>query len=495
MAVQPEHLVHPIDRNSPDAANLRSLSGRITGTSERYLAGSGTFEQRLREVAGRAKEFSLDLGQYWSHSVNFARDGYVYGIGADTKRLNTLTDALKTLSSNLDRQITTFEEATSPYTDAYDVGKIYAAGDELLKTIGAAMAERKAPENISVTDAQQVSEASFNLTIGSALAGLLEQVGARLQALGAGQPVARVVMPEQTRQIVDRAETDLQGDKLTAQVKDALALHDTLKDKCSEQSVTAMWASQTDLLGKIRTASADDKPKLQAEFSKAGEFLDAFGAAIDEVKKTPGQTLSIKNARDAITAIDRRLTTAKMTDQERAATMADRDTAAKALLDLQMPFLSAAVAQADSDATDAQDRVDAYQERLDDAKTAAAHDPADYWRDLKKSFLREVGALSTKVSKNLDGAFDSDFSAQLKDWNTQLAKTPPNAGKLRDAASSLLETIEVYTTRSELILRQLDAGPAAAQVQDELHSGLAAIRESVAKELQFLFDNGAFEQA
>ncbi len=75
--------MHPLDPSSPDAANLRRLGDRLRASSDRYLSGLGSSEALMRTMAGRAAEFSLDLGRYWSHSINFAADRYLYG--NDTK--------------------------------------------------------------------------------------------------------------------------------------------------------------------------------------------------------------------------------------------------------------------------------------------------------------------------------------------------------------------------------------------------------------------------
>jgi uncharacterized protein (DUF2164 family) len=204
----------------------------------------------------------------------------------------------------------------------------------------------------------------------------------------------------------------------------------------------------------------------------------------------------IQDARNALIDVTQDLDSLRRrTSEEHKALVEKFKQTADSLFSLEDPFLGAAREAVKREAQDSQDRLDAYQQGLEDARSMVGTKAASYWREVKGDFLIEIEAVAGKELKNrLNKAFDANFAGQLKAWKDEAAKTRLDPVKLQKIATNLVETIYTYSKRVYFALNNLDRHE-VQQIQDKLNCGLAAIQESVTKELKFLFDHAAFDRS
>jgi len=496
-----EHEVRPVDPKSADAANLRSLAERFHAEVERpFRSDPRTFStsERIdprREIARRAESFSLNLREYWAYAVGYANDTYRYGSKAGERELRELNSSLKDVDRKLDTQLQKWEEATSPFTDHYEVGEIFSAGQDLLVTLRNAAKQHAVPETVRVDDPQRVAEAGFDMAIGAALAGLSKQIGDRLSALGSGHTVERITMSSQTSDTLKLAATDRAAEKLKSAAASAETFRDSfVKEPWTGDRILALQTTSRELSEKLRAESlpADAINALETQRDQIERVLESLRGVIDAVPKSAAEQQRIQDARDAVSGLDRKLKMFALTPEARAEVLKDRAAAAKAVAELEAPFLKGALEVVKTRAADSQGRFDLYTQRLDEARADAKKDQTAYWETLQGQFLGEIEALLPDLRKELGTALD--LTDALKEWKKQLApKVTLDPAGLQNAATSLLRAIDACSARTELAMGRSAGDPTVmAALRDELNSGLAAIRESVAKDLTFLFKSGIF---
>jgi hypothetical protein len=295
MPGQGEHVIKPIE--PADRPALHMVGEGFTKSAEAFLngghfivveySGAKTFLAARNEavrIAGQAGEYSLGLNRYWTHMRHVADDTYTYNKSADRTWLDT-NEFLRDLDSTLERQLKTWDEVTSPYSE-YDPGRILNAASALRTTIEGAMDKTKpAPKSTG-------PDAIFNKRISSALAGLSEQIGARLNALGGGKTVERVTMSGQTRELLERNGTDVVAEKIATEASELQGLRDEfVKNNYTADGLERMWVRQGEIQEKLgdSTLSAPERQKLEAEGGRIGKALEAFEAANRFGQKVAGR--------------------------------------------------------------------------------------------------------------------------------------------------------------------------------------------------------------
>lgn len=487
---------------------LHELAVRFSEHAEAFrksdgLEVAGTRGARIEgaRLSAEAADYSLNLHGYWSYVLRRATDGYLYyaeGTAANKSGLDRLNGSLEAVDRQLTARLQTWEEATSPYGDRYDADEIRKSARDLLTTIQQAGA-RVAEQLQSESDLSNTKNALFLETVRHGLSGLSDQIAQRLGALAAGSAVERVTITSRTRQLLERAERNPGFDQIAALAQHAQALRDGLRDRYTPENVARLLARQTELAATLndRALSVEDRRKLTEEQAALDRDLELFHEAIDNVRKSGSARDEIQEARDNLANLNKKLI--NQTDSKTRASLAkEANAAAEKLMEVEVKekYLAAATKAAQSLAHDSQTRLESYKQSQEDALGALANakEPASYWRELKAKFLSEVeSAADRKRRRLLDDAFNSGFAEQLQKWRDEQNRDRLNPVKLQDIASGLIETADSYAKRAELALKDLD--PALVQqIRDDLDCGLAAIRDTVTKELGFLFDNGAFDR-
>jgi hypothetical protein len=475
--VHPDHSVHPIDSRSNDAQNLRKVGQQFKTDAQSILGDAGGVSKKAtqdarRLIAERAGDYALNLHGYWSRAIDSAVDSYIYSHGGDKNRLDTVLGPVSEIGGKLKSQLTAWEEATSPFSDKYDERKIDIAAHQLLTTLTGAKA------TLSHDGLPKEPGQFFDERMLAAVAGLMTQVGDRLTALSEGKVVTPVSLSTQAREVMEMAGKDLAAQKITDAARKA----------------QAEWND-------FQAKSTYTAESLAAALDKIGDKTTrVVEGLIDKVKKTSLEQTRIDNARTELTKVlinlqsdDGRPADQRMPPEDRTALEAQRKPAAEKLALLEMPFLSAARKGVESEAVAAKDRLDEYQQRLDDAQGAIGKNPANYWRKVKGRLLNEVKAVAGEDVKNrLDKAFDAGFADQLKSWTDALA--PNNRLKpadLQRIALKISETASSYSTRATYAMQNLEPG-VVQEVQDKLDAALAAIRNLAVEGLKSLFASGAF---
>jgi hypothetical protein len=203
----------------------------------------------------------------------------------------------------------------------------------------------------------------------------------------------------------------------------------------------------------------------------------------------------ISETRGEVGSVDRDLLMIDFwTPEERLRKLEKRAGFVKTLAGWEARFVDAGREAIKKEADEAQDRSERYDQTLADARAAMRKDIAGYWSRLKGDFLSQVEtAAGEELRGTLDEAFGANLSEQLTTWTTETLKTRLDPVKLQTTATDLLATLSSYSIRAELVTRGRKE-PELIEAHDKLQCGLSAIRESVAKSLKFLFDNGAFAE-
>jgi hypothetical protein len=190
----PAREIHRADPASHDAEAVRALGEQFKRSAETLfqsfdLESSAT---ALKNAAARSDQYASSLSRYWSYMRESAGDTYLHKdlVGkdwhADTTWFRETNSALREIDRTLSRQLSKWEEVTSPYADKLDAVAISHACHDLRFTIDEALQKTK-PEGLP-GDPQSTAEYAYRLTISVALAGMSEQIGKRLEALGSGTP-------------------------------------------------------------------------------------------------------------------------------------------------------------------------------------------------------------------------------------------------------------------------------------------------------------------
>lgn len=125
------------------------------------------------------------------------------------------------------------------------------------------------------------------------------------------------------------------------------------------------------------------------------------------------------------------------------------------LVSIEKQFLKATAKAVAEESAELQSRQDQYQQLVEDGKLAASKGPADYWRDVKSTFLDQIETTSREELKNrLNKAFDANMATYL----------------------ALIKETE----------------PAVQGAGDIFYAGLAALRSTMATRLKRLVESGAF---
>ena len=353
----------------------------------------------------------------------------------------------KSIDRGLEERLAEWEEATSPAAE-YDPDRIGAAADALRESIRAARATLDSRlEGMRLQDRAEIACLSL---LGSALTGLSEQIAERLHAIAAGGIVEPITMSTQTKQLIERAGMDEAGDLI-------------------EQARANM---ETDLAKR-----RDNKARSEQLIHDRTTELDGLRIALQGPDLTAAQR---DEATRKVSKLER--------DISRLKSVSDR--------------LDSVIALTENGLAAASDRSAAYEQSFQTAASALANgqDLAEFWRSSKSRLFSEVDALLGKsVRKVLDAAFDSDLASKLDDFTKQLVKSKLDPQKLQNLASTLLQTLDAYALRTRSILNGEDSRAAAGdplaieQIADGACAPIAALRAAIAKELTFLFQNGAFE--
>jgi len=218
---------------------------------------------------------------------------------------------------------------------------------------------------------------------------------------------------------------------------------------------------------KSKDLAPEKRQELQRESEKTAKALEVFKNALDKADIPVAQKKEIADLRGEVFSTDRYLVDKRVTlsADELQVKRVKRDGLVTALIGRETRFFKEAATAVADGAQSVQDRRDLYQQLLNDAKTAANKDPASYWRDVKKTFLEGVEAVSGKeLRSTLDKvAFDSKLADQLNGWNNESKKTRLDPARLQELASNLEAIINSYSQRTDVALRK-EADPALASV-------------------------------
>ena len=496
-APAPDHVVKPIDRTSKEALVLKRVGEELHTDATKHFEGLGAAERDImKPIAERAKDFALNLPEYWKSSLNSFIDKYTYEGRGDRAQLEVWTAELGSLSAELEPELKTWEELTSPYSDHYDEGAIYTAAHQLLDSLRRASEKFQHPKE-KLNDPQWIAEAALVDRIRSAVSGLSEQIGSRLLALADGKVVPPVTISAQTQEAMLRALQDPAGKRLADEAASAHQFHDDFKTKFKEDGLLQM---REDLI-EIYEQMVDDKlPKdakaaLETSAKAIEESLKEFRKArlqgLEEAR-VPGRDakyLALRNAEGDLITMTERINK-KMEPAERTALVADAKLAAAALAALEKPFLDPAAKIAAQAAQDSAERFSAYDQCLKDATSNIGKDLSGFWDTAKRDFLDTVEANSddAQLKRTLDKAFDANFGSSLSTWKS-LVGAGKDFAAIEKQASEILRTTESYSIRADGLVKAANADPVALQpILDRLNASLVAIREKVANQLKALLN-------
>jgi hypothetical protein len=411
---------------------------------------------------------------------------------ADTTWFHETDDAFKDIDRTLSRQLSKWEEVTSPYADKLDALAISHASHDLRFTIEEALQKTK-PEGLP-TAPQAMAEYAYRLNMSVALAGMSEQIGKRLEALGSGKPQP-ASFTRQIREFLERESSkEGLGPEIDAAVKEVDALpQEFFNGGFTAERLDQMRTRQMELIELLRdgSLSADRRNTLSLEKQNVDASLRAWAEGMMRVTMAKHRATELHAARSEFDEAVKKLNQ-KLSDKDRASWTRKRIERAEKLLKLETPHVKRAVDGVKDYADAVRERGKLYKQALDDARDAVSDKGVqNYWAKVKKRCLEEIEAVSGKeLSRDLDKAFDSGLSKQLADW----VKKSDGAAKIDGAelqilAADISETIDSYTNRA-IYLTETDAD--LQQVNDQLTCGLLAIRESIDGRLKRLFEQGAF---
>jgi hypothetical protein len=497
----PEHAIEPNRRSE-----LRTLSNDfhkhatdilsgISVASDKMKGGPELAQIQLRAefVSRSAGDYSLDLHRYWSFAGRVANDEYLGSFGGSAQHLQGLNDYFSKVDRQLDKPLAAWEKATSPFADHYDADSVKEAASRLLDTL-------KSVDNYlaarfdgitKLADKKSQKEGGFEIRLRLGVGALSEQIGQRLAALGAGDTVDRVSMSSQTQQLLERSGKDPALEAFTKESVMVQGRLDALKADPMKK-MGEMRARQLEIVEE-RVSKTKETAVLDEENLRLDRALYSLQKELDAVNKPIRDQRKIGEARDRLGEL-RKTLTRKLSPEERTSAKEEYKNFAATLARLEEPFLALAAQAADQEIQDIKYKGEAYKQGLENARGAFAEakNSSDYWNGLKTELLSTVEVAGGKDLRNLvNNSFVADLAGQLKAWRNEQAEIRLDPAKLQDRAAKLLETVNAYSLRATTALKNLDPG-LAAPVQDRLNCGLAALRESVTKELKFLFDHGAF---
>jgi hypothetical protein len=456
------HAVKPIEHESPGARRLteigHSFSKDVQGFYDRSTlrdpaeagykpASRSEMSRESLKVMDRAAEFSLDLPQYWSSTRETLSDVYQYGEPTVERFEKRLEADFKSIDRNLEQQLGEWQEATSPSAE-YDPDRIGGAAKELLKTIGSGREALDA--RLKEVNLKNLTEVAYVSQLDSALTGLSEQIAERLRSLAGGGVVEPVTMSTQTRELIERASRDPIGDELRRDLE----------------------------------TKRDDLTKKRETRTTNRESISNRTRELDQIRR------ELKS--EELTAQQRTEKEGKATELEQALS---RLKSAAARLDV-------SVAAADAALSQSIERGYEYDQSLTTATSELANGRglAEFWGDTKSQLFDAVDAVAGKeVRKALDAAFDGNLAGTLGDFKKLLKADKLKPQELQATAATLLQTLDTYARRTTAILSaekartRGDASAAIQQVIDSTGGPIAAMRSSIATELNFLFKNGAFD--
>jgi hypothetical protein len=496
----PAREIHRADPASHDAEAVRALGEQFKRSAETLfqsfdLESSAT---ALKNAAARSDQYASSLSRYWSYMRESAGDTYLHKnlVGkdwhADTTWFRETNSALREIDRTLSRQLSKWEEVTSPYADKLDAVAISHACHDLRFTIDEALQKTK-PEGLP-GDPQSTAEYAYRLTISVALAGMSEQIGKRLEALGSGTPQPASF----TRQIRDFLERESGKDALGREIDAEAKEVDALRQEFFNSGFTAerldqMRTRQVELIELLRDTGlrADRRNTLSLEKRKVDASLRAWAEGMKRVSMGNDRAQSLTDARAELDEAVKKLNQ-KLCDEDRDGWTEKRSERAEKLLKLETPLVKRAVDGVSDYAEAVRERGKQYKQSLDDARdTVSDKGVQNFWAKVKKRCLEETGVVSgNELSRDLDKAFDSGLSGQLGEWS----KKSDGAGRIDGAelqrlASDISETIDSYTNRASYLM---EANADLQSVNDQLNCGLLAIRESIDGRLKRLFEQGAF---
>ena len=496
----PAREIHRADPTSHDAEAVRALGEQFKRSAE-TLYGSFELEASataVKNAAARSDQFASSLSRYWSYMRESAGDTYLHrNLGgkdwhADTTWFRETNNAFKDIDRTLSRQLSKWEEVTSPYADKLDAAAISHASHDLRFTIDEALQKIK-PEGLP-DDPQGTAEYGYKLAMSVALAGMSEQIGKRLEALGSGNPQP-ASFTRQIREFLEReSRKDGLGPEINAEVKEVDALRQEFFNAgFTAERLDQMRTRQVELIELLRDSrlSADRRSTLSLEKQKVDASLRAWAEGMKRVSMSNDRAQTLNEARAELDEAVKKLNQ-NLSDKDWNSWAEKRNERAEKLLKLETPLVKRAVDGVKDYADGVRERSKLYQQALDDARDAVSDKGVqNYWAKVKKRCLEETEVVSGKeLSKALDDAFDSGLSKQLGDWG----KKSDGAGKMDGAelqrlAADISETIDSYTNRSTYLM---EADADLQQVNDQLNCGLLAIRESIDGRLKRLFEQGTF---
>jgi hypothetical protein len=505
VARPPEHRVEPIKPLSREALLLGSVGEQFKKAAE-TLYHDILSDEALRARAVEAQKFSFDLNGFWQYSRDSANNSYRFDKSLDKGWLDRTESSLKDIDKTLATQLAKWEEVTSPFSDHYDIPTIYDTAHELRTTIERGLENIKPPIGIPA-GAQDAAEVAYRYSLSSALAGLSEQISSRLSALAAGKAELGT-LKRQTNELAERAAKDKIGESIVTEANDAQRLQsDFNRNSYTAEKLTTLWTRRLDLELELarKDLTADKRQEVQQEHAKVARDLEVFETGLDLADFPASRKRELRDLRTEIWSQHNAILKGTgYSATELQAKKVKRDRFVTDLVGKESPLLKQAGTAVADAANEARDRRELYEQQLEDAKTAAYNDPAGYWRDIKGTFLEGVEAVSGKeLRKTLDSdAFDSKLANQLNDWNRELKRTRPDPTRLQELAINLEATMIAYSQRADVALRKEARGAdaplpkgdrdALRQAGDALQVGLAALRQTMARNLKFLVEAGTF---
>lgn len=142
----------------------------------------------FRPHAAEAKDFQMDLHGFWIRALDLAKDAYTFtNKDYDRSWRDQKEKSLAEIDDQLTTQPTKWEELISPFADRYDAKEIYNIAHELRRTLARSGEKFTLLGDNIPKSVQEKAEAAYVARIASALAGIAEQISARLTTIAAGK--------------------------------------------------------------------------------------------------------------------------------------------------------------------------------------------------------------------------------------------------------------------------------------------------------------------
>lgn len=282
----PEHTVHPLDPRSREAATLGAVGEQLKNVAENmykgydpYLQSGAGVGEMFRPHAAEAKNFHMDLHGFWSRSLDLAKDAYTFtNKDYDKSWLDQKEKSLAEIDDQLTTQLTKWEELTSPFADRYDATEIYNVAHELRGTLARAGEKFTLSGDHMPKTVQENAQAAYVARIASALAGIAEQVSARVTAIAGGKAELNT-LSRQTQEFAERAAKDKRAETIAAEASYGRDFRkDFAKTEYTVESLTKLREQQLDLSVELLSdnLSPDQKLRLQQELDRTNRALEVF---------------------------------------------------------------------------------------------------------------------------------------------------------------------------------------------------------------------------